>query len=300
MHTNININGKGYFLVTDYKNNDVLRSSFNHLTKDTFGFDFEQWYADGYWQNRYIPYSLVNGDTVVANVSVNVLDFFVLGEKKKYVQLGTIMTDKAYRGLGLSRTLMERVLNDWQSKNDLIYLYANDSVLNFYSKFGFEKANEYQCSKVVTKKDLPSAIRKLNMLCKDERDLLYRTASRSKCISKISMIDNVSLIMFYCTSFMKDNVYYLDKLNAIIIAEYDRDILYLQDIFCINHISIDHVVEAMVNEQIQKVVMGFTPLDVSSLEFNLMKEDDTTLFVKSNSKSILTSEKLMFPILSHT
>ena len=300
MDTTVNISGKNYFFATDYKDNDVFRRSFNRLTQRTFGFDFEQWYMDGYWQNRYIPYSMLDGDIVVANVSVNVLDFLVLGQRKSYVQLGTVMTDQAYRGMGLSRALMERVLNDWQDKSDLIYLYANDSVLNFYPKFGFEKVHEYQCSKVVTMKDIHSPLRKLDMLCKDERDLLYRTASRSECVSKISMIDNVSLIMFYCTSFMKDNIYYLDKYDAVVIAEYNKDILHLQDIFCADHIPIDYVIEAMMNEQIKKVILGFTPLDDSPYEVKPIQEDDTTLFVKYNGETLLESEKLMFPILSHT
>lgn len=90
----------------------MLRRTFNNLTRETFGFDFEQWYIDGYWQKRYIPYSLLDGDRVVANISVNDLNFLVMGEKKRYIQLGTVMTDKAYRGLGLSRALMERVLDE--------------------------------------------------------------------------------------------------------------------------------------------------------------------------------------------
>lgn len=299
MNKAINVNGKNYIFASNYKDNDELRNSFNDLTRKTYGFDFEHWYQNGYWQERYIPYSLMDGNTVVSNVSVNVLDFLVLGERKRYVQLGTVMTDKNYRGLGLSRFLMEKALDDWQNKSDLIYLFANDSVLNFYPKFGFAKANEYQCSKVLAKKVLPYAPRKLDMFNKDEQDLLYRTASDSKCFSKISMLDNTSLIMFYCTSFMKDNVYYLDNYNAIVIAQYAGDTLFLQDIFCANQISVDEVIEDMLNEQTRKVVLKFTSLDTSSFKLNLLKEKDTTLFVKSKNEPIFTSNQLMFPMLSH-
>lgn len=80
--------------------------------------------------------------------------------------------------------------------------------------------------------------------------------SKSQCLSKISMIGNAPLVMFYCTYFMKDNIYYLQDSNAITIVEYDGNTLYLQDVFCTEHISIDYVIEHMANEQTQKVVFG--------------------------------------------
>lgn len=128
----------------DFKDNDVLRSSFNNLTEKTYGFNFENWYENGCWRDLHIPYSLIYENKVVANVSVNIIDFLVLGEKKRYIQLGTVMTDKDYRNQGLCRKLMGIVLEEWENKCDMIYLFANDSVLDFYPKFGFVKSNEYQ------------------------------------------------------------------------------------------------------------------------------------------------------------
>ncbi|MCS4521567.1 GNAT family N-acetyltransferase [Clostridium botulinum] len=65
---------------------------------------------------------MLDGDNVVSNVSVNIIDFLILGEEKRYVQIGTVMTDEEYRGQGLCRALMERVIKEWEDKCDLIYL----------------------------------------------------------------------------------------------------------------------------------------------------------------------------------
>ena len=62
-----------------------------------------------------------------------------LKTQKNYIQLGTIMTDKNYRNQGLSKYLMNIVLKEFSEKNDEVYLFANDSVLYFYPKFGFQK-----------------------------------------------------------------------------------------------------------------------------------------------------------------
>ena len=53
------------------------------------------------------------------------------------------MTEQEYRHQGLSRVLPERVLTEWQSKCDLIYLFVNDEVLDFYPKFVFRPIVEY-------------------------------------------------------------------------------------------------------------------------------------------------------------
>lgn len=83
----------------------------------------------------------------MANVSVNIIDIEIQEQVKRYIQIGTVMTDCNYRNKGLSRKLMDKILQDWKDKCDAIYLYANDSVLDFYPKFGFIKAMEYQYSK---------------------------------------------------------------------------------------------------------------------------------------------------------
>ena len=74
------------------KDNEKLRKSFNELAALVFGIHFEEWYQRGYWTNRYIPFIFAEGDKVVANVSVNVLDFVINGERKKAIPLGTVMS----------------------------------------------------------------------------------------------------------------------------------------------------------------------------------------------------------------
>ena len=79
-------------LQKNIKNDSYLRRSFFQLAKNTFDLSFEQWYQNGYWTDSYIPYVLHENGTVVANASVNIIDTLWQGEKKRYIQLGTVMT----------------------------------------------------------------------------------------------------------------------------------------------------------------------------------------------------------------
>lgn len=295
----VDIKGKTYGLAVGFKDNDKLRGSYNRLTRKTYGFDFEEWYQNGYWSDRYIPYSLLDGDNVISNVSVSIMDFLVMEEKKRFIQIGTVMTDSEYRNQGLSKYLMEKVLEEWKDKCDLIYLFANDSVLDFYPKFGFISMPEYQHYREVHPKNETSGAIKLNMSDKSDRDFLLDTIRGTIHFSKLSMIDNSSLIMFYCTSFMKESVYYIRDLNAVIIADYEDDILYLKDIYCEQDISLDEIIEAMASCDVGKVVLGFTPKDETLFSCRVLKEEDTTLFMMGDNIKIFKDNRIMFPVMSH-
>lgn len=296
----ISINDKKYLYKCNYKDDNVLRNSFNSLTEKTYGFNFKQWYEDGYWKDKYIPYSLLDGDKVVSNISVNIIEFLILGEKKRFIQIGTVMTDKEYRGQGLSRKLMELVLKEWEDKCDLIYLFANDSVLDFYPKFGFEMCNEYQYSMKVTKSNKSNKIIKMDMNNDKDREFVYKIACSTLPFSKVSMRNNASLIMFYCTYFMKDSIYYLEDYEAIVICYFDEDSLYLQEVLSIKEVKLERIISSIVDDKTKRVVLGFTPNDVSYYEKSLLKEKDTTLFIKVGKENPFKSQDIMFPVLSHS
>ena len=90
-----------YKLVENYRDDEKLVKSFNELTEKTFGFNFIERQNNGFWTEKYIPYSLVNNNQIIANVSVNLMDFMLDGVKKHYIQLGTVMTDDNYRRQGI-------------------------------------------------------------------------------------------------------------------------------------------------------------------------------------------------------
>lgn len=295
----VNIKNKAYRLVVDYKDDNQLRKSFNSLTQETYGFDFEDWYHNGYWEDRYIPYSLVDGPNVVSNVSVNVIDFMVADVKRTYLQIGTVMTQEGYRNQGLNRILMNKVLEDWRDKVDLIYLFANDTVLDFYPKFGFTQVNEYQYSMKIgpEHKYLPDFM-KLNMSQKENQDLLWEMVNQSHHFADITMINNAALIMFYCTSFMSQDVYYLKKYDAIVVADFNDDVLFLNDIFCAKEISLDEIISLLINKEVKKVVLGFTPKDKVQFDEELLKQEGTTLFILDDKWGVMENKKQRFPVLS--
>lgn len=295
----INIDGKEYQFVIGYGKNNELRKSLNDLTQKIFGFNFEQWYQDGYWKDQYIPYSLIDGEKIISNVSANIMNFNVFGEEKRYIQLGTVMTNPDYRKQGLSRMLIKKAIADYQDKCDLIYLFANNSVLNFYPKFGFEELKQYQCVKEADSIDTDVSVKKLNMSDENNRNFVIDKVMHAVPVSKVSMCNNAELIMFYCTLFMKNNVYYLENYDTVVIVDFTENTIEVMDIFCTKNFSLNSILNVLTNESVKRIALFFTPKDTFSYE-TIKLEGENTLFAMGKDLQLLKSNKFMFPKLSHT
>lgn len=248
-----------YTYIKSYKDNDKMRKSLNELTERTFGFSFENWYSNGFWGDKFIPHSLVDGNKVIANVSVNLMDFDLDGTKKYYIQIGTVMTDKDYRSRGLSRYLIERIIDEYKENSDGIYLFGNDSVINFYPKFGFIKSKQYQYSKDIYSINNVKKIQQVDMSNKVKWEDFFNTVKNSVSNDRFTM-DNPGLIAFWTR--WSSSVYYLVEDDTYIIADVKGDNLFIKQIIANHKVNLETVISSFGND-IKKVILGFTPYDVA-------------------------------------
>ncbi len=279
----------------NYRDNDALRASFNRLAEKIFGLNFEGWYQNGFWKDNYIPYSVVSDGEVVANVSVNACNMNYKGEVVKLIQLGTIMTDPDHRGKGYARLLMEEVLKDYEGKVDGIYLFANDSVLDFYPLFGFKTATEYQYSKEVTI-DGENKTVAVPMNDKNDFDKMAEILGSRSQNSKMYMVGNTGLYMFYLSQFMTENVFYIEGCDSYAVAEIEDGTLILHTI--IGNGTPDEVISAF-GSQIKNVVLCFTPNDTEGFTRNELHEEDTTFFVQGKFFEEHAGEDFMLQAITH-
>ena len=292
------IGGETYVFRDDVWQDEAVRRSFDALAQKTFGLSFERWYRRGYWQNDYLPHVLTIGDRVAANISVNLCPVRLDGKPRRLIQLGTVMTEEGFRGRGLSRFLMERVLEIWESRCDGIYLYANDSVLDFYPKFGFERATEYRYA-------LPFAGAKqtavrLSMEKAADVRLLLEAFARGNPFARLTMAGNEGLLMFYCSQYLQEGIRYLPDAGAAALIESHGDTTLVWDIFGGTGTPLRDVLAAVAPEGTKRIRFGFTPAETEGMEAMPFREPDTTLFVRGGDiGGRFAGERLMFPLLSH-
>lgn len=286
-----------YKLVKQIRDNDILHQSFIKLAEKTFGLSFQNWYKNGFWTEKYIPYAIVEDEKkVVANVSVNIIDTKWENMSKCYIQLGTVMTDPEYRNIGFSSQLIKAILLEWTEKCDAVYLFANSTVLDFYPKFGFVKAVEYQYKMPFC--EMKGDFRKLDISIEKDNEILKKCYRKSNPFSILPMENNYGLLMFYCGSFMKDSIYYSEKYDIVCIAEKEENTLICFDIFGNNICSMEEVIFSIPLKNIKEVILGFTPKNREKY-FNSQIINEDTLFVLKGKENIFKNNKVMFPLLSH-
>ncbi len=282
-----------------YFDDEGLRKSFNTLAKDTFGLDFESWYKEKAYYGRYTPYSYVTDNQVIANISANRFYLMVDGVPKTAIQLGTVMTHPDFRKQGLSRLLMEHVLNQYVEKKDIIFLFANQSVLDFYPKFGFKRYDEtifeIDASKIEAN---PWAIHLLDPNSRQDAFTLTNTAKMRKPISKTLGVYNDKWPL-YC--YMKQpswERYYLVDEGAVVLGKREDDVLNIYDIISRGEVHLDNILEKIVSKEDKKIKLHFS---AKSDKYKLKKinvhDDDNALFVLS--KEPLKGD-ISFPLTSHT
>ena len=289
-------------LVSNYMRDDTLRHALNDLTKKTFGFDFEGWVTGGYFEGDYIPYSLIEDGKIISNVSANRMTFLQNGVDRNYIQIGTVMTDEAYRRQGLAKKLMEHVIKQYKDDCDGFYLFANPDAVVFYNRCGFSKETEYRYSvknEFCMGKSAGEIFMPVNTADEQMKQKYMDMVRRSAVNSSLEQLNKFGLQMFYSADM--ENVYYAKDMDCFIVAETEGDTLFLQSIICENQVALSDVLQRVRGEY-HKRQLGFTPalkdMDICVAE-QYDGADDYRLFYLGEQLKSIENEKLYFPELSH-
>jgi GNAT superfamily N-acetyltransferase len=288
-------NGQAYNYIKDTLNDEATRRSYFQLAKQIYGLNFDEWYQSGYWDKHFIPYIIMHEDRAVSSVAVCINDISWQDHQKRYVQISTVMTLPEYRNKGLNRYLMEAVLSEWKNNCDAIYLLSNDSVVDFYPKFGFEEFKEFQYSKSIFK--VNGAYRKLDIADPDDWSLIIKKYKLGNPFSQFR-VDNLSQFVFHCIQFMSKDIYYIEQYDAVVIVRLENNSLNCYDIFANGNFRMDDILSVIVNENSDIISLGFTPKSKGGYIIEESQEEDTHLFVLKGKENIFKDYKMMLPMLS--
>ena len=250
---------------------------------------------------------LLDGGKVVSNVSVNRMQFDMGGVAKNYLQIGTVMTDEAYKGQGLNRKIMESIMQEYADKVDGIYLFGNDSVLEYYPKFGFVPCEEYEY--YFTCDDMgdaaPYAMEKVDMADAAQAKQFYAVMENYVATPEVPnendalyMNENICLYHFWLDAFYNNNIYYLPECGVYVVAAVEDDRLNLYQIIGKERADVKRIAKGF-GEGFSEVVLGYTPVHKDGLSVRIHKEEDCTLFIRGEDLRCVSEKQMMFPILSH-
>lgn len=308
-------------LIHDYMQDAAARATLGALTQAAFGFDFEAWAARGFCaRGAYVPYSFEEDGRILSNVSVNRMEFCLNGEKRRWLQLGTVATREDMRGRGLARRLVEIALADSMDGRDGVYLFANPEAAGFYEKCGFIRGIEYRSfpraeaylntdarlSSTRERGDsraearLDTGARFVPVNPGDERALAayQRAVHETEPYAALWQENGFGLAMFYTMN--AENAYYCPALDAHAVVEDGS----LNAVFARNMPLLRAVLAALAaSENVETpTVIGFTPRPEDADA--CVREpwdggDDYRLYGRGRVLEEIAANRLCFPALSH-
>ncbi len=286
-------------LISNYKENDSLRHSFNQLANGVFGIDFEVWYQAGLWDDRYVCHSYLDGDRVVANVSTTRLEMIITGERKSAVQIGTVMTDPDYRRRGLASCLLKTVLEEMEPNVDAVYLFPDDAAIHLYQRFGFRSLTVGNFSMDLVEEWTGNSIyQKLDL--KRSRDLqrFVRLSAERTVLSRVfDVVQGQGILGWYCVGAMANDLYDLVDQDCLVICRQNKNVLHMFDVISRERVRFYDLMSSLGFVGVTRVVFHFT-LDFPDLDrFQMTFEPGEVMMIKPETLRI--EGNFSHPITAH-
>lgn len=268
----------------------AYEAKLNRLLSGVF-FDFGFWFDLNLWDSRYESYAAEEDGEIVANVCALKTDLVACGEHFPALSVGAVATDPAFRGRGLARYLLERLIDRYAGTP--MYLFANDEVLDFYPRFGFRRVFE-------KRPFLPRRIENdcvpLHLDCRSERVRSYLWSRRAHS-GQFDCLGVPSVNMFHlCAGYLTNDLYEIPDLGLMIVARKEGSVLKLFDVVSPGPVSFSKLCGYLPFRGVERVEFGFMP-DWMDVPFQMEAFQGDTFFVRDMPR---LPEALVFPELAIT
>ncbi|GGA85391.1 GNAT family N-acetyltransferase [Ornithinibacillus halotolerans] len=291
---------KQFKLETNYSNNNYLREKLYPLFETVFGIEvdtFKDFYARGFWDATYTPFTLFHGNRAIANVSVFDMPLVINGEKKIAAGIQSVMTDPNYRGQGLMNSLMNKALKYIDSKYEQTFLMTSNSDL--YMKFGFKIVKEYYFTRkwTHTAAQTESSLIHLDMFDSNDIQIIRWAFANNKPSSSrfypINYAPSFYLNMY--NPILHEMVFFSPELNVIIIYEVDDGVLELYDIIGPELPSLEKIC-SVIPFSFTDINIYFSP-DLFPEEFEAVEYNDVD-YLMVRGEFELMETPIMLPIVA--
>lgn len=285
----------------DYRDNKDLRNKFYSFTQAVFpGVNFIDWYEQGYWSDNYIPFSIVKDNKIISNVSISKMKILIDADYLNGIQMGTVGTLPEFRNRGLSKFLMEYVLNKYDNLCDIFFLFANKSVLDFYPKFGLNRYREviFKSSSDIPKSEYSA--RKLDIHKDSDLSIIKNSIKERLVLTKLFGATEYDFIThWHLLNVFPDNLFYVEDDGVILISKEEKDQLHIWDVIYTKPFNLSSAVSKIIrNEELKSILYYFPP---DQLLFNydeVIPDKESFLFVKGDFK--LKDRNFKFPITAQS
>jgi len=216
----------------NYFDDSVAKAAFERYAMRLFNLDFGRWKKRGLWDSLYRPFSAFDGEECVASMCVYPSEITVNGEPRRGAQLLTVGTLPEYRRQGIQRRLWEDVQAWTKRESDFVFLFTDESAIEFYSALGLSRGNEFTdiVSIAPSQSMSKQQIRKLDFGHDADYEIVRRLSCDRTIVSNRLGFINPNLLLFMFLYLYSDLTYYLAEIDSIVVAQIKGDRLCIYDI----------------------------------------------------------------------
>ncbi|MFZ5353662.1 MAG: GNAT family N-acetyltransferase [Bacillota bacterium] len=256
-----------------------FKGQLDDLIMEVFGFKFEEWHNKGFWNDDYERYSVIEDGVMLSNISAYRMKMLINGIEQDFLQLGSVATREGYRGKGLSKRIMEHIIEKYPDVP--VFLGGDNDAAGFYLKCGFKPFTYWEPY-------INYSLKKGNGMVKlsiDDIKVDEYLKGRAQFSSILDCKNQYPINWFHILHFHKDNIYELSELDAMLIAKQYGKTLALFDVVAKKPLSFSDLEKHMSFDGVETIEFGFNP-DWLGINY-LVKErfdEEGTPFLKGDFK----------------
>lgn len=257
--------------------------------------DFRRWCEWRQWNEDYLAFSVFLDGRVVANASAMRMRLVIEGADVDGWQLGAVGCLPDLRGRGLARAAMHAALA--HCGDQPVLLFANDSVLDFYPRFGFTPAPQSLFALDWQTRPEPVQAPVLDLADPSVRAAFLRVAASARPLSqRFGARDYGRTATWYAANGYASPLRRLDE-DVWVFAQTEDSVLTIEDVFASAPVDWPAAIGRLIDQPIREMRFGFTPERDWTQARVLGEEADAGLFVLN---LVVPASPNRFPLLART
>lgn len=263
------------------------------------GETFRRWAQAGGWTKDYEVFALVTERQLVSIIGGTQMQFLFDGVEHDGAQLGAVGTLPGWRGKGLSRQLMNSVLADKLAPDRPVILFANDTVLDFYPRFGFRPVAQQRFLLARRLDPARRPIRRLDLTVTGDRALLAECCVRAAPISRrFAARAHFPIVLWNLIHCPRPVLLIDDMAAALVVSQVGRWLL-VHDVYAPSAFDLIPALASAIDSPVDGIEFCFDPqewLAAMPVTVDVYTEDPCFLLWNGN----LPSGTCRFPGLAQT
>ncbi len=260
---------------------------------------FRPWAERGGWQPGYEIFVIERDCEILSTVGRQSMRLVVEGRERSGYQLGAVATRADHRNQGLSRRLLTWLLDQDDAATRPVILFGNQSVLDFYPRFGFAPITQRRFAAPVSIEPVADRVPTIDLGEAADRDRLAGLCSRARAPGTVFSARDYYPALLWLLTYKPRPVFWLDEVDAALVATTENDRLVLHDVIATRPFDLGKVLPRLVVGPVRMLEFGFGPEDwwPSASPFTI-DETDSPFFVRGLPP--LSTESFRFPDLAQT